>query len=199
MRASVSCCRPAHLLPASALLTVLAAPAQAAATLSGGSFGAGFSGPLVILVHLLGLLALGLWASGLGGKGEGQVPGIALAALLIFGLLHQWGVRIPYVGLVLEVSLVVLGLLVALDVGMPLIVGLVLAVIAGAAHGAGLSGGGGGIPLLYWLGALAGAALSLCAGIGLAALLTQAVSRGAVRGTGAAIALIGLLMLLNLL
>lgn len=189
-------------------LTVLAAVIPLAAadgalamtTLGGGSFGAGLTGPLVALPILLGLVGLGLWAAEQGGKAAWQLPAAALAAMVILGLLHQSGMRVPYAGLVMEGSLVVLGGLVALGVILPSVVGLVLAVVAAGAFGVAMAGWAGavGVPLLFWLGAALGGLLLASAGVGLSTVIAQALSPGAVRAAGAALALTGVLMLLGI-
>ncbi|ACI99714.1 HupE/UreJ family protein [Rhodospirillum centenum] len=192
--------------PALAVLTALsvlavALPAQAAASLSGGAFGTGLTAPVVLTVHLLGLLALGLWAADQGGQASGQGPAVALVAALVFGLLHQSGVRLPYGGLVLEASLLVFGLLTAFAVALPLALTLLLAAVAGAAHGMGLSAwvGAPSSPLPFWLGTGCGFVLVGSAGVGLHGLLAQNLSATAVRAAGGMIALAGLLMLLDVM
>lgn len=183
------------LLP-SLLFCLPAVPAWAADL--PGSVAAGLTGPLVQLVHLLGLLALGLWASR---QGEaGRLVAVALAAGLLFALLQQGGVRLPYVHLVLEGTLVVFGGMTALAMTLPAVLGLVLAAIGGAVHGWVLAAWAGvpSRPLLFWPGLLAGGALLLSAGVGAGALIQGLASDRAVRLSAAAIALVGLLMLAGL-
>ncbi len=191
-------------LPASVValgLVVASQPAAALTTLGGGSFGAGLTGPLVALPILLGLVGLGLWAAEQGGKAAWQLPAVGLTAMIILGLLHQSGVRMPHSGLVMEGSLVVLGGLVALGVTLPVVVGLVLAVVAAGAFGVAMASWAGAVstPLLFWVGAGTGGLLMACAGVGLSSVIAQALSQGAVRVAGAALALAGLLMLLGVL
>lgn len=190
---------PALAALAAFLVLATALPAQAAGSLAGGSFGAGLTGPVVLTVHLLGLLGLGLWAADQGGQASGQGPAVALVAALVFGLLHQAGVRLPHTGLVLEASLLVFGLLTAFAVALPLALTLLLAAVAGAVHGMGLSAwvGAPTSPLPFWLGLGCGFALVGSAGVGLHGLLAQNLSATAVRAAGGLIALAGLLMLLD--
>lgn len=196
---------PPALPPLRALLLTLplclsADPALAAASLSGTAFGGGYAVPLFLLVHVLGLIALGLWAAEQGGAEAGRIPLAALAAAAIFALLYQVGVRIPYTLLVLEGSLVVLGGLVLVGTSLPQVVGIVVAVIVGAAEGIHLGAAGGpGSSVLFWIGMAAGAMLALAAGIGLSAMLREAGSRMVARAFGGVLALVGVLMLLNII
>lgn len=183
-----------------AVLLLGAGSARAMTMLGGGSFGAGLSGPLLALPILLGLLALGLWSAEQGGRAAWQVPATGLVAMVLLGLLHQSGLRVPYGATVMEGSLVVLGGLVALGVGLPSVVGLVIAVVAAGAFGVALAGWAGSVsvPLLFWLGAATGGLLLASAGVGLSSVIAQALSRSAVRAAGVLLAGAGVLMLLGL-
>lgn len=186
--------------PSPILLAVLAillpVPAHAAGL---GAFGVGLVAPLGMLVHLAGLLVLGLWLAAEGGRASGQGVAVALAAAVLFAVLAAFGIRIPYVGLVLEGSLVVFGGLVALAMTLPAALAIVLAAVAGAAHGVALAGWAGvpTNPWLFWPGLACGGLLLSCAGIGLATALPQVAGPTAVRVTGALAAILGVLMLLG--
>lgn len=183
------------LLPA-ALATLLPLPAQAAAL---GAFGAGLVAPVGMLVHLVGLLVLGLWLAAEGGRAAGQGVAVALAAAVLFAVLAAFGIRIPHVGLVLEGSLVVFGGLVALAMTLPAALAIVLAAVAGAAHGVALAGWAGvpTSPWLFWPGLACGGLLLGCAGIGSATALPQVSGPAAVRFAGALAAVLGVLLLLG--
>lgn len=174
---------------------LVAAPAQAASL--PGAFTAGMTAPLVQLLHLAGLLGLGLWSCAQGRGAAGQGVAVALAAAILFAILVRLGFGIPYVRLVLEASLVVFGGMVALSMALPVALGVVLAAVAGAAHGVALAGWAGATssPLLFWPGMFVGGLLTLSAGVGLWAGLSELASVGAVRGLGVVIAVIGVLML----
>lgn len=191
------------MLPARSLILALpaclAAEPALAAGFSGTAFGGGFAVPLFVLLHLLGLVALGLWAAEQGGTEAGRIPVAGLAAAAIFALLYQVGVRIPYTMLVLEGSLLVLGGLVLVGTALPLVIGIVVAVIVGAAQGIHLGATGTNASALFWLGLAAGALLALAAGVGLSAMLRELGSRMAARATGGTLALVGALMLLNVI
>lgn len=180
-------------------LSLAADPALAAGTLSGSAFGSGYAVPLFVLVHLLGLIALGLWAAEQGGGDAGRGPMVALAAAAIFALLWHLGVRIPYTMLVLKGSLVVLGGLVLVGTALPTVVGIVVAVVVGAAQGIHLGAAvGSGASPLTWLGLASGVMLVSAAGVGLSAMLRAAASQTGVRVVGGILAVLGVLMVLNI-
>lgn len=184
-------------LPLPALLAAAgplfaAAPALALTALTGTAFGAGLAEPSYVLQHLLGLLAIGLWAGQTGGVAVWQVPAAALTALAAAGLAARYGVRLPYAGLGLEASLVVMGGLVALGLRVPTVVAVLVAALAAVFHGYAQEGA-----WAFLGGFLAGAALVVCAGLGLAGVLAQGVSPRAVRMCGGGVALAGLLDLLG--
>lgn len=164
-------------------------------------FSAGLAGPVLTYVHLFGLLGLGLWLDMQGRGTPGPGAGLALAAGIIFGLLTRGGLHLPYTGLALEASLVVLGGLLAATLTLPAIMGLAMAAAVGALHGISLSqwGGPATTNALFWPGMLTGCVLVMSSGVGLSATLYQLGGGKASRLAGALIALLGLLMLVNIL
>ncbi len=174
-------------LLAVALTAGWAVPAAARMTVTG-PFGTGLTEPVWVLHHLLGFLAVGLWAGQNGGAAVWQVPVAALTAALAAGLASQFGVRLPYVGEGLAASLVLMGALVAVDLRAPLALAVLVAAAAAVFHGYVQMGGA-----LFWAGWAAGVLLVTCAGLGLAALLGQALSARPVRMCGGAVAVAGLL------
>ncbi|MFV3128999.1 HupE/UreJ family protein [Niveispirillum sp. KHB5.9] len=191
--------RPSIALCLSAILVAIPGTALAASIPPG--FSAGLAGPVLTYVHLFGLLGLGLWLDMQGRGTPGAGAGLALAAGLIAGLVTRAGLHLPFAGLALEASLVVLGGLLAATLNLPAVVGLVMAAAVGALHGISLSQWGGPATsnILFWPGMLAGCVLVLSSGVGLSATLYQIGGGKASRVAGALIALAGLLMLLNIL
>ena len=175
-------------LPA-VLLVLAASPALARVTATG-PFGTGLTEPVWVLAHLLGLLATGLWAGQSGGPAVWQLPAAAVTALLAAGLAAQFGVRLPYAGQGLAVSLIVMGALVAMNLKAPLVVSVLAAAVAAVFHGYMHMGGP-----LFWAGFAAGSLLVLAAGVGLAGMLGMAVSARAVQFCGGAVAVFGILEL----
>ncbi len=182
-------------------LALVLLPATALAASVPPGFSSGLAGPVLTYVHLFGLLGLGLWLDMQGRGAPGTGAGLALAAGIIAGLLTRSGLHLPYTGLALEASLVVLGGLLAATLTLPAIVGLVMAAAVGALHGINLSQWGGPVTanVLFWPGMLTGCVLVMSSGVGLSATLYQLGGGKASRLSGALIALLGLLMLLNVL
>lgn len=193
--------RPFPSIMAAIVPGVLFAPSAFAVTsLAGGSFGAGFSGPLLLVPVLVGLLSVGLWSTEQGARAPWHLAVAAVAGVVLAGLLTQWGVRVPYAGLLRDGSLVVIGGLIALRVQLPDPIALALVTVSGAALGIALAGWAGAVsvPLLFWLGALSGGLLATAAGIGLASQLSIAFSDGAIRAVGVGVALVGILAMMGL-
>lgn len=181
------------------VLALLPGAALAASVPPG--FSGGLAGPVLTYVHLFGLLGLGLWLDMQGRGTPGAGAGLALASGLIAALLTRAGLHLPFAGLALEASLIVLGGLLAATFNLPAVVGLLMAAAVGALHGISLSQWGGaatGHPL-FWPGMLAGCVLVLSSGVGLSATLYQLGGGKASRVAGGLVALMGLLMLLNVL
>lgn len=164
-------------------------------------FSAGLAGPVLTYVHLFGLLGLGLWLDMQGKGTPGAGAALALGGGLVAGLLTRFGLHLPFAGLALEMSLLILGVLLAAAFSLPAIIGLVGAALVGALHGISLSQWGGPVTgnALFWPGMLAGCVLVMSSGVGLSATLYQLGGGKASRFSGALIALLGLLMLLNVL
>jgi urease accessory protein len=179
-----------------AVLMVWAVPAAARPSLGAGSFGSGYQAVLVSLVHLLGLLGIGLFAGIQGGRVVWQAPAAALTAVVAAGLVAQAGIGLPYAGQGLAISLMVIGGLVGLATPMPEVLAVIGAIAAAVFHGHALGYGarGGGLPALYyWCGAVSAAAVALAAGVG----LTQAFPVRIVPILGGLIAVTGLLVLVG--
>ncbi|MDG5493558.1 HupE/UreJ family protein [Niveispirillum sp. BGYR6] len=192
---------PSRRLLVSSLSLVVLAGDAAAATALPPSFSAGLAGPVLTYLHLLGLLGLGLWLDMQGQGSPGTGAALALVAGLLFGVLTRSGIHIPYAAYALEASLVLFGGLLAFTVSLPRVLGLVLAAIAGALHGIALSqwDGASSSQWLFWPGLVAGCLLALSAGVGLSATLYQFGGAMASRLAGAAIALVGVLLLLDVM
>jgi urease accessory protein len=184
------------------LIAAAALASSPAAAHTFGAYGAGFvaglSHPLSGLDHLLAMVAVGLWASQLGGRAIWRVPAAFVGALAAGAGLAVMGVGLPAVEPGIMASMLVLGLLVAFAVRPPAAAGMAIvalfALFHGHAHGAEMSEAAQ--PLLYGLGfALASVALhgvGIGLGIGASRLSTPMVTRLA----GAAVATAGLWALL---
>lgn len=184
-----------------ALLTLLPSVAFAHVGHDHGSgLVSGFLHPLGGLDHLLAMLAVGLFAWHLGGNARWLVPVAFVAAMALAGAIGMAGIGVPLVEVGIALSVVVLGLLIALRRRLP--TGIAMAIVAGFAvfhghaHGAEMdptaSGLAYGLGFVLATGLLHGA--GILAGMGLASLGSGSGLRIA-RASGAAIALAGVLIL----
>ncbi|WP_165772121.1 HupE/UreJ family protein [Niveispirillum lacus] len=184
-----------------AMLAMMLVPGPVLAASVPPGFSSGLAGPVLTYVHLFGLLGLGLWLDMQGRGTPGAGAGLALVVGVLAGLLTRAGLHLPYTGLALEASLLLLGGLLAATLTLPTLVGLVIAGIVGALHGISLSQWGGPVTrnALFWPGMLAGCVLVMSSGVGLSATLYQLGGGKASRVAGALIAVLGVLMLVNIL
>jgi urease accessory protein len=152
------------------LVGTLATPALAhVGTVNHGGFAHGFMHPLVGLDHILAMVAVGMLAARLGGRAMWLVPAAFIAMMMLGGLLGFAGVPLAFVEQGIWLSVIVLGVLVALGLNMPtaLAMGIVgvFAVFHGHAHGTELPDGSA--PAAYVAGFVLATAVLHAAGIGL--------------------------------
>jgi len=161
-------------------------------------FAHGFMHPIGGLDHVLAMVGVGLFAARLGGRALWLVPLAFVAMMGIGGAIGMAGIGLPYVEIGIAASVIVLGLAVALQLGMPVAAAMAMvglfAVFHGHAHGAempadaaGLSFGAG---FIMTTALLHGTGLAL--GVTLSRLATMPVSKIALRLGGGAMALAGL-------
>jgi len=159
-----------------------------------GAFGTGLTEPVWVLQHLLGFLAIGMWAGQTGGTAIWQVPTAAVTAALAAGFAAQMGLRLPYAMPGLAVALIVMGGLVALGVKAPVALAVLVAAVAAVFHGHAHQGSP-----LFWTGFASGLLLVACAGLGLSMAVAQAESGRAVQICGGAVAIGGVLDLVGVI
>lgn len=161
---------------------------------------AGTAHPLGGFDHLLAMLAVGIWAAQVGGRALWLVPSSFVAAMAAGGLLGAAGLALPGVELGIVGSVIAFGALVAFARRLPLPVGLALvgtfAVFHGQAHVIEMTAGGS--PVLHGAGFLLATAALHAAGAGLGQVGRLAWGASMVRGAGAAIGVIGAMMLAGL-
>lgn len=181
---------PARTLrPLLALSLILAATsAEARTALSGGPFGNGLTEAFLILEHLAGLLAIGLWAGQIGGSAAWHVPVAAVAGALVAGLAANLGLPLPRASFGLALAVIASGVLAATAWRPAPLIALPIAAVIGVFHGY-MSGGS----WLFWSGYGVGMLLVAAAGFGLETILSQGVSPRAVRVCGGGAALVGIL------
>jgi urease accessory protein len=190
---------PTRMAVAAAALALAASPAAAhtfGADAAG--FAAGFGHPLLGLDHLLAMVAVGAWASQLGGRATWRIPAAFVYALALGAALALAGLPLPAVEPGILASVLVFGLLIAFAVRLPASFGMALtglfALCHGHAHGAGMPMAAD--PLPYGAGFILATvglhAAGVALGWGAARLLSPALTRAA----GAAVAAAGLWALL---
>ncbi len=163
------------------------------------SFMHGFSHSINGIDHLLAMVAVGLWASQIGGRALWAVPCTFVAVMVLGGVLGFSGVTVPFIEAGILISILILGILIASAFKLPLgysvlIVGF-FAIFNGYAHGVEIPAT---IPAIsYIVGfALATAILHL-AGISLGMLLQKIKLQSINRFAGGAIALSGIYLAIS--
>lgn len=154
----------------------------------------GLTHPFIGLDHILAMVAVGIWASQIGGKGTWAIPATFVGIMSFGGLLGASGIRVPFFEEGIAMSVLILGVLIAAAMRLPLVTSAILvglfAVFHGYAHGEEMPGTASG--LTYGMGfAFATTLLHLC-GIGLGTLLRDTGKVMVVRYTGGAIAMGGI-------
>ncbi|RCW82387.1 HupE/UreJ family protein [Phyllobacterium bourgognense] len=165
-----------------------------------GSFAAGFTHPLSGADHILAMVAVGLWASMLGGRALLAVPA-AFVGVMLFGFVAALvGMPLPYAEPVILASVVVLGLLVACALPVSTVAGAAIAGCFAFFHGHAHGGEIGAAAFLdYGAGFALATALLHTAGIGIGLAVGQAMKgpngRLAMRITGGATTIGGLMLM----
>lgn len=152
-----------------AMLVAMTAPAFAHLNPAGhGSLMAGLSHPFSGADHVLAMIAVGLWASQIGGKAKWIVPATFVAMMAVGFLMAMNGIYLPFVEPGILASVIGLGLLAALAVKVPVAVSAavvgVFAVFHGHAHGGEL---GAAAPLSFAVGFVIATAVLHGIGLGL--------------------------------
>jgi urease accessory protein len=180
--------------------TVIAfAPVAASAHVGAGDahgFVHGFSHPLGGIDHILVMVAVGLFAAHLGGRALWLVPLTFVSVMALAGTAGMAGVNFPFVEIGIGMSVVVLGLAVALQLSVPTLVAMGLvgffAIFHGHAHGAEIPQGVSG--LFYGVGFISATAVLHVMGVGLGLAIGktgQAYSGRIVQVGGGVIAIAG--------
>lgn len=155
-----------------------------------GSFASGLLHPILGLDHLLAMVAVGLWASLIGGRALVAVPLAFIGVMSAGFLLALWKVGLPFVEPFILASVVVLGLVVALALRVPAAAGVALvgffALFHGHAHGEEM---GAATMAAYGMGFIVSTAalhaVGVAAGLALGRYLETGQSRLVTRAAGA--------------
>ncbi len=158
-----------------------------------GSLGAGFSHPLTGADHLLAMVAVGLWASLIGGRALWAVPAAFVTAMSLGFLAALGGFPLPFVEPAIAASVVVIGLLALVALQVPTVIGMAVvgffALFHGYAHGLELGGASG---LAFMGGFVAATALLHGTGVALGLCIGGRAGRIVARLAGGLTALGGL-------
>jgi urease accessory protein len=160
-----------------------------------GGFQSGLAHPIFGPDHLLAMLAVGIWGAQMGGRRIWTLPVTFPLIMALGGLLGMSGFFLPHVEMGIALSMVALGLAIALAwkpvewVALGLIG--VFAIFHGYAHGVELPNAAD--PASYAAGFVAATGFIHVVGIGIGLLLAGLFGGWLVEGLGAGIALAGFL------
>ena len=162
-------------------------------------FAAGFAHPFTGLDHLLAMIAVGLWASQLGGRAVLLLPLTFPAVMAAGAALGFGGVALPWIEIGITASVLVLGAAVALSYRPALAVSLPLiglfALLHGYAHGVELPAATSAFG--YCAGFVAATLILHLAGLAIGFAAGRAPVRFAARTAGGAIAAVGAILLVT--
>lgn len=153
----------------------------------------GLTHPASGLDHLCAMLAVGLWAAQTGGRSIWAVPLTFVSVMALGGALPLLGISLPFVEQGILLSVLLLGILIAVAVRLPLwlsggMVGL-FALWHGYAHGTEMPAASSDIG--YALGFLLATALLHAIGIAFGLGMQRRAREHVIRAAGAGIALCG--------
>jgi urease accessory protein len=178
-----------------AILALSAGHPALAHTVTGtaAGFGAGFLHPLSGLDHLLAMVSVGIWGAELGMPAIWLLPIAFPLIMAVGGTLGVIGVPLPGGELLIAISVVVLGMLVASARRVPIAAALaivgVFAVAHGHAHGVELPGSADA--LAFTVGFVLATGLLHLAGIAIGVLARWPSGIVAIRACGCAVAVAG--------
>jgi urease accessory protein len=162
-------------------------------------FAAGFLHPLMGLDHELAMLGVGIWAVQLGKRAIWLVPLSFVAVMIVGAVFGIMGAPLPMVEVGIGGSVLVIGALIALGTRMPVALAMAMvgafAFFHGHAHGTELPGFAH--PVAYGAGFVLATSLLHAAGIAIAWLVRRHAARLPFRVAGAAMAAVGLGLLME--
>ena len=163
------------------------------------SFTEGLLHPFSGLDHVLAMVAVGLWASQLGGRALWLLPLTFPAVMAVGAALGMSGVALPWVEIGIAGSVMVLGAVVALALRPSLAISIPLigafALLHGYSHGVELPAGASA--LSYGAGFIAATLVLHTVGIATGLIAGRLPVRFAARTAGGAIAVLGVVLLVT--
>ena len=164
------------------------------------SFTEGLLHPFTGLDHVLAMVAVGLWASQLGGRALWLLPLTFPAVMAVGAALGLSGVTLPWVEIGIAASVMVLGAVVALALRPSLAISIPLigafALLHGYSHGVELPANASA--LSYGAGFIAATLVLHAIGIATGLIAGRLPVRFAARTAGGAIAVLGVALLVTL-
>lgn len=164
-----------------------------------GGFMSGFRHPIFGYDHLLAMLAVGIWGAQMGGRAVWTLPTVFPLIMAAGGFAGATGVPLPYVEVLIALSVIGLGLAIALQWKAPEMIAIaavgIFAVFHGHAHGAELPEAAD--PVAYGIGFVLATGLIHIAGIAFGLILGKLMNGWVSRGAGALITAAGLYFLLG--
>ena len=165
-----------------------------------GGFRSGFTHPIIGIDHLLAMLAVGIWGAQMGGRNVWTLPVTFPLIMAAGGILGMSGFALSHVELGIALSVLVLGLAIALAWKAPewaaLLLIAVFAVFHGYAHGVELPNSVD--PASYAIGFVVATGLIHVVGIGVGLLIERPWKGQLSQALGGAIALTGLYFAIGL-
>jgi len=182
------------------ILSLFILPTSLFAHTSHGTFGfsSGFTHPVLGLDHLLAMLSVGMLSAQMGGRAIWTIPATFVGFMLVGGILGMIGVPFFSVEIGIAVSVLVLGLAIAADKKIPVLLAMAgvgfFALFHGHAHGEEMPSSAQ--PLLYALGFILGTTFIHLAGVAIGWTATRIPrATNILRFGGALIALLGFFFL----
>jgi urease accessory protein len=181
------------------LLAAMAILAGSPALAHVGHHAVGFTGglahPFSGLDHVLAMVAVGLWASQLGGRALWLLPAMFVTMMAAGAAMGATGVGLPAIELGIVVSVVVLGLAVAGGLKLPAVLGAALVGLFALFHGHAHGSEAAGFSFAYGAGLIVATLALHTLGLGIGLASRQPLL---LRTAGGAIAAVGLLLLVRL-
>ncbi|MBM3483031.1 MAG: HupE/UreJ family protein [Alphaproteobacteria bacterium] len=161
------------------------------------SIASGFVHPFGGIDHILAMIGVGLWGAQIGGRALWQLPLAFVAALLVGALVGLGGAGLPAMEIGIAGSVAVLGLAVLFGAKVPAWVGFGVAALFGLFHGQahGVEMPVAGSAASYIIGMVAATLVLHAVGATLGLAARRSELRLVLRFGGAAIAVVGGLML----
>lgn len=162
-----------------------------------GGFGSGFEHPLTGPDHFLAMFAVGLWGAQMGGRQVWMLPVTFPLIMVVGGIAGMLGIPLPDVETGIALSILALGLGIALAwrpaEWVALLLISVFAICHGYAHGAELPNAAD--PADFAIGFVVATGLIHVLGIGVGLMLSKPFDGRLIRNLGAAVALGGVYFL----